>query len=459
MRNIIPRADQRSMIEWIIDHPRCCIFAKPGTGKTSAALMAIDIMRVMGELHRAVPVLVIAPPRVAHETWPNEAAKWDNLRHAPVVPICGTPAQRRAILDTVGRVPGGIYSISYELLPWLSEEEEGRTWPFRCVVSDESHHLRGFRLGGARGVRARAVARIAHSYVDRWINLTGTPQPRDMDDLWGQMWFVDRGARLERTHSAFVSRYMMFTHPGQQRPQMRPGVAAEIFPKLADVCLTVEPPAAPEPIVRQVDVVLPPDAAKVYADMHRQMVAELKEFGALAAFNEGSKTVKCMQIANGGVYTRYPAYEHVHDAKVNALEDVLDELNEPVLIVYEYKFEIALIKRAAPGAALLVEGKNMDAFKRGEIERGIIHPASCGEGLDGLQNYCRSIIFFGHNWRLDQRIQTLERIGPQRQKAAGHDRPVFVWDLIATRTIDEIIMKRHATRRAAMELLMEAFIT
>lgn len=449
------------MIGFMVEHRRCNIFAKPGTGKTCAAIMFLDILRFMGELHTDVPVLAVAPPRVAATGWSKEIAKWDNLREVmAVIPIVGKPEERRAILKLpTDHKRAAIYTISYELLPWLVEEL-GERWPFRIVIADESHHLQGFRLN--RGAsRARAIGRVAHTLVDRWVNLTGTPQPHDGANLWGQMWFIDRGVRLERSYSGFVARYMMYPHPNARRPIMRPGALDEIILKIADVCLTVKPPPSPPENVMACPVQLPVAARGIYNDMERRAVIELKEHGTLAVFNEGGAVLKCMQIANGGVYTARPLWEHIHNAKLEQLDALCGEIvaAEPLLIAFEYRFDIEMIKRVLPKAVVLADTKGaLEAFMRGEIEHGLAHPASLGEGIDGMQNHCRQMIRYGHNWNLGQREQMLARIGSQRQMALGRDKPVDVWDILGDHTVDDVMMLRHTTRRNAMELLMEAFL-
>jgi hypothetical protein len=445
------------MIDFALAKKRCCIFSPPGTGKTCAGVMIIDILRLTGEMHKGVPALVIAPPNVANETWPHEINKWDNLRVLSCIPIKGVPERRRSILrlpTEAGRA--AIYTISYELLPWLVEEL-GERWPFRVVIADESHHLRGFRLRQG-SVRARAVGRVAHTLVDYWVNFTGTPQPHDISNLWGQMWFVDRGERLERTYSAFEARYMMYEHRNQQRPIPRPTSHDEITKKISDVCLAVEAPPAPEPVYSDVRVNLPAAAARIYRDMERNMVAEIREGKTFAAFTEGSATNKCMQIANGGVYIEHPAWEPVHEAKLDALSGLLEEWGEPVIIVYQFKFDAEMICKRLSGAVNLSNPQYREAFKRGEVRHGIAHSQSIGEGVDGLQNHCRAMIRYGRNWNLADQIQMLARIGPQRQQASGHDRAVYVWDILADKTVDDIIMARHATRRASMDLLLESFL-
>lgn len=202
-----PRPYQHAMVEHILQHPRCAIYAGMGLGKTVATLTAADILSLV----QPGPVLVIAPLRVAQSTWPDEAAKWAHLGDVTVSAVVGTVAERLAALAR----PATIYTTNYENVPWLVEHF-GERWPFRTVVADESTRLKSFRLRQG-GVRAQALAKIAHVQVDRFIELTGTPSPNGLQDLWGQMWFVDRGERLGRSFDAFRSRWFQTIQVGADR--------------------------------------------------------------------------------------------------------------------------------------------------------------------------------------------------------------------------------------------------
>ncbi|MFW3388336.1 UNVERIFIED_CONTAM: SNF2-related protein, partial [Kocuria sp. CPCC 205274] len=185
------------------------IFASMGIGKTVSCLTAIDQMYLEG------PVLVLAPLRVAVSTWPDEARKWEHLSDVTVSVIAGTPAQRRKALA----VDAMVYTCNYENLPWLVKEL-GDAWPFAMIIADESTRLKGFRLKGG-GQRARELAKVAHSKTARFVNLTGTPAPNGLIDLWGQCWFIDKGQRLGRTFSAFTSRWFSSTQIGASRAAVK----------------------------------------------------------------------------------------------------------------------------------------------------------------------------------------------------------------------------------------------
>ena len=198
MSSFKPRPYQQQIIRHIITHPRCALFVPMGMGKTGSTLAALEtLLTVDDDLRR---VLVLAPLRVAVSTWPDEVRKWGF--EMTVAAICGTPAQRRKALAS-GAV---ICTANYEQLPWLVDQL-GEDWPFDVVVADESTRLKSFRLNGGGGSRARALSRVAWSRVKRIIELTGTPAPNGYLDLWGQMWFLDRGDRLGRTFSRYRDTY------------------------------------------------------------------------------------------------------------------------------------------------------------------------------------------------------------------------------------------------------------
>jgi SNF2 family DNA or RNA helicase len=209
----IPRAWQPPIICHVFDTPRNAVFAGMGLGKTTSAMTALDALYLTGDI--TGPTLVCAPLRVATSTWPDEAKKWEHLRHIDVQPVVGSPQQRRQALSNTN---ASVFTINYENLPWLVEyiESQRKPWPFAKVIADEATKLKGFRLRQGTQ-RARALATVAHKYVGRWTNLTGTPAPNGLKDLWGQTWFIDAGERLGRTFSAFESRWFRQSRDGFNR--------------------------------------------------------------------------------------------------------------------------------------------------------------------------------------------------------------------------------------------------
>ena len=447
-----PRAYQHQLIGHMLDLPRCGGWAGMGMGKTVSTLMSLDML----ELVEPGPALVLAPLRVAASTWPDEAKKWGNLRNVEVSAVIGTPEQRRAAL----RRPASIYTTNYDNLVWLVEEM-GERWPFRKVVADESTRLKSFRLRQG-GKRAQALARVAHCKVDRFIELTGTPSPNGLQDLWGQAWFLDRGQRLGRTWEAFVQRWFR-SIPGDNgfaRIEPMPFAQEQIEDRMRDLCLSLDARDwfdIRQPIENVIRVELPKRARALYQDMEREMFMQL-DGHEIEAFSAAAKTIKCLQIANGAAYTDEAGnWSEVHDAKLQALEDVIEEAaGMPVLVAYHFKSDLARLTRAFPkGRHLDQDPQTIRDWNAGKIPILFAHPASAGHGLN-LQDGGNILVMFGHWWDLEQFQQIIERIGPTRQAQAGHDRPVFIHHIVAADTVDELVIARRESKREVQDLLLEA---
>ncbi|POZ84746.1 hypothetical protein C3743_15515 [Burkholderia contaminans] len=451
-----PRAYQHAIIDHLLDTPRGAAWAGMGMGKSVSTLTALDIL----ELVEPGPTLVLAPLRVAASTWPDEAAKWDHLRNIEVSAVVGTPDQRRAALAR----PASVYTTNYDNLPWLVETY-GERWPFRKIVADESTKLKSFRLRQG-GKRAQQLARVAHSRANRFIELTGTPSPNGLQDLWGQSWFLDRGVRLGRSFDAFRQRWFQTIQVGADRnaTQLKPlpHAQAEIEERMRDLCLSLDARDyfdIDEPIVNVIRVELPPKARAMYRAMEREMFLALDTGHKIEAFSAASRTMKCLQLANGAVYTdeRGEQWAEVHDGKLQALESIVEEAaGMPVLVAYHFKSDLARLMRAFPrGRALDQDPQTIRDWNAGKIPIMFAHPASAGHGLN-LQDGGNILAVFGHWWDLEQYLQIVERIGPTRQKQAGHDRPVFIHHIIAHDTIDELVLERRESKREVQDLLLSA---
>jgi len=435
--------------DFLLAHPRCNLFADVGSGKTLDALLVQDALRLCGLIDK--PTLVLGPLRVARDTWPEEAAKWDVFKDTRVSVVVGTLDQRLAALKREAE----IYTVNYEQLPWLVEHYQDK-WPFGTVIADESTRLKSFRLNKS-GERAKAIARVAHTLTDRWINLTGTPSPNGLKDLWGQMWFIDRGQRLGRTYTAFMERWFRTGYSGFGIVPF-PHSAAEIHALIADVSLTLDPRDffdVREPHVTQIDVTLPPKALAFYLELERAMYAEFEDF-SIEAFNAGALTNKCCQAANGAVYTEYPSWKSLHNAKLEALESISSETSDPLLVGYYFKSDLERLKKTFPKGVDLAHKDGLVAFKSGYAPFGWAHPGSVGHGIDGLQHVCHNLVRFGHSWNLEHTLQLLGRIGPTRQFQAGLNRVVNVYNLVARDTIDEVMIARYHTKVSVQDALLAA---
>jgi SNF2 family DNA or RNA helicase len=446
-KNYVPHDYQADIMEWMYSNKRCAVWASMGSGKTVSTLTALEALSVVEDTY---PALVLAPLRVARSTWPDEVLKWPHLSHLRVSVITGTPKQRQAALDT----PADIFTTNYDNLVWL-RNALGDAWPFKTVIADEFTRLKSFRLRQG-GSRARALGQVAHTHVNRFIGLTGTPAPNGVKDLWGQIWFLDKGERLGKTFSAFEQRWFRKGYDGYSLVPYE-HTQTEVENKLKDICLTVRGLPVDEPISTPIYVDLPPAARSTYIDMEQEMFAQIGEEGVEAA-NAAVRTQKCLQLANGAMYVDDEGnWEAVHDAKLEALDSIIEEANgAPVLVAYNFKHDLARLQKRYPkGRVLDAVPDTIRQWNAGQIGLLFAHPASAGHGIS-LQYGGNIIAFFGVNWSLEEYLQIIERIGPMRQKQAGFDRPVFVYPILARDTIDEAVMDRLASKKSVQEVLLEA---
>lgn len=444
---------QHTIVNFIIDNPRCNIFVPMGMGKTLSALTAIDILNLIDP---ALPVLVLAPLRVAQSTWPDEIKKWPHLNHLKVSVIAGDANTRLKALKT----KADIYCMNYDNLVWLSESV-GDKWPFKMVVADEASKLKGFRTRQG-SIRARALAKHIHTDVERYVGLTGTPAPNGLQDLWGISWMVDKGLRLGRSFTAFEQRWFQTIARGEyteKRPM--PFAQEQIQDKLRDICLTLDARDyfdIKEPIVSEVYVDLPSKARAIYKDFERDMFAQIGSV-EVDAVSAAALSSKCHQLANGAVYpeTGSDKYLDVHDQKLQALDSIINESGGvPILVSYTFKSDIARILKAYPkGRVLDNDPQTIRDWNAGKIPLLFAHPASAGHGLN-LQDGGNIIVFFSVDWNLEQHLQIIERIGPTRQLQAGHDRPVFLYLILARDTVDETILARLEGKGSVQDLLLQA---
>jgi SNF2 family DNA or RNA helicase len=464
VKPLILRPIQEPMVAWAREHKRCAIWAGMGSGKTSSLEYTIALLKLLGDVGDE-PWLVLAPMRVARDTWPEDMARWEQFRDLRIMPLTGTPSERKDKLKS----KADIYTVSYELAPWLVEYFMEK-WPFRHVIADESDRLKSFRekKGGVNieskrtsrtGKRAHSLGLIAHNLTERWINLTGTPSPNGLKDLWGQTWYIDRGVRLGRTYSAFTHRWFKPKWNGHGIEPM-PHSDKEIHDALKDICVTIDPHDyydLAQPIVTPIIVKLPPKARAIYKKLERELFAELGELGNIEAFNAAALTNKCLQLANGAVYTEYPKWAAIHDEKIEAVRSIVSEAGgTPILLAYQFKSDIARLRAAFPGAVELSDPVGMKAFRAGDSPMGLAHPKSLGHGIDGLQNVSNILVRYGHDWNLGERMQMLERIGPMRQLQAGLDRAVYVYDIVAEDTVDEDVIAAHIAKRSVQDALLAA---
>lgn len=468
-RELVLRDPQVPMVDWLTAHKRCGLWAGMGIGKTSAALYALVQLWLAGEIDRRNPVLVIGPMRVARDVWRDEVAKWTNFDGIRVVPINGTPAERLAKL----RRPAEIYTISYELVPWLVEQWLER-WPYRIVIADESDRLKGYRpkgdtkkstgfsrstKAGKSGKRAYAISRVAHNMVDRWINLTGTPASAGLNDLWGQTWYLDRGERLGWTYTSFKDRWFRQKWSGYGIEPM-PNAIGEIPALIHDLYLTVDPKDyfdLQEPIYTRLEFDLPLKVRAIYDKLEEESYAKIEELGVeLTAVNAAACVQKLLQAANGAVYTQRPEWAELHDRKLEILDSIVSEAaGSAVLVSYAFQSDKhRILKWFGKQAQDISTPAGLKAFKSGAVRVGVAHPKSMGHGIDGLQHVCNKIAFFGHDWKTGERMQIIERVGAMRQFQIGRTEPMWIYDIVARKTEDENAMLVHHSNMSVQDVIL-----
>ncbi len=442
------------MADHLNAHARCALWAKMGAGKTGVTLRALRFAGAMDE----APVLIIAPLRVARDAWPSEAEEWEGLEHVKVIPILGGQTARFQRIAE----PGNFYSINFEMLPWLVAHW-GKNWPYKTVVVDEATKLKGHRQAGQGGERTNALAKVAHRYVERFIELTGTPSPNGIKDLWGQLWFLDEGKRLGTSYdTGFKQRWFQRSLSGYGVDPL-PFAQEQIQAAVSDICLTVDPadylPLQPV-IETDIRVTLPVKARAAYTEMEKRMFLELEHsFGVheIEAHNAAGRTNKCLQLAAGAVYyDDRQSWEAVHDEKLDALAEVFEEAcGAPVLISYIFQSDRARILKRFPFVATTDTKDFVKRWNKGELPGLAVHPASAGHGLS-LQHGGNILVDFTSGWDLEYDDQVIERLGPVRQYQSGYDRPVYRYRIIADRTVDDLVRERRKSKRSVQDILLEA---
>ena len=451
----VPRSYQKLIVDNILYNKRTAVFAGMGLGKTASTLEAI---RQIKAVRPSLTALIIAPLRVAQSTWPDEVRKWDSFKNLRVSVICGSAKARRDAL----LADADIYTINYENIPWLVEELKG-DWFFDLIVADESTRLKGLRARQGTQ-RAKALAKVAFK-SEGFVELTGTPAPNGLLDLWGQMWFLDKGARLGKSFSAFqkeffypISRGGGATHWVEWK--LQEGSDKRIKRRIEDVSITVNPEDyfdVAKNIFNDIVVELPREVMRQYRKFARELYLELEGGEEITASNAAVKTGRLLQMASGAVYAEDgEAYSVIHGAKIEALKSVIEEANgAPVLCAYSFRHEVDRILKAFPFARVLDKSpQTIRDWNEGKIPLLLAHPASCGHGLN-LQDGGNILVFFSCTWSLELHDQIVERIGAVRQAQAGHDRPTFVHYLIAKGTLDEAVKERLATKRDVLDVLLD----
>lgn len=444
MKTFTPYPHQTAGIEWILNRPACGLFWGMGTGKTVTTLTAIN--QLLFDRLEDGPALVIAPKRVAEDTWAKETAKWEHLRHLRVSRVMGTEKQRCAALIA----DADVYVINRENVVWLVEFLNGR-WPFPIVVLDE---LSSFKSSTAK--RWRALKRV-RGRIRRIIGLTGTPRPNGLEDLWPEIYLLDQGARLGRTLGAFRAQFLIPEKMSghivySYRP--RDGAEMDVYNRISDICMSIRKDDVlnlPGQIYDDIVLTPPPALLRQYKKFEREKVMEcLDADGEIVAGSAAALTNKLLQFANGAIYDMDGVAHELHDIKLDALDELIEAAGgDPVLVLYAYQHDADRIRRRIKCRALDTSA-DIDDWNAGRIPVALAHPASIGHGLN-LQDGGHITIWYGLTWSLELYQQANERLN-----RPGQTQVCRVYHLMLGGTHDERVVVSLKNKDAGQSGAIEA---
>ena len=441
----VPHDYQVRAKDFILEHDASGLFLDMGLGKTVITMTAID--ELMYDRLEVAKVLVIAPLKVAEDTWSREAGKWDHLRHLRISKILGSAQKRIAALEA----DADIYVINRENVVWLVTylKEHRMRWPFDMVVVDE---LSSFKSNTAQRFKALKHAR---PMIDRIVGLTGTPAANSLMDLWAEMFLLDRGDRLGQTITSYRARWFRPAYSnGNVVYKWAPnkGAMEEITKRIADI--TVSMSAAdyltlPDRIETNTVVHLSDPAMKAYREMEQKALLEL-EGEEVTALSAAAVMSKLLQLTNGFVYNDSHEAKLLHTDKLEALRELVEAAGSPVLVFYEFQADRDAILENIPGARLLKTDADIEAWNRGEVPVLLAHPASAGYGLN-LQEGGHIMAWYGLPWSLEQYQQAVARLRRQGQK-----HPVMIYHIIAEGTVDEQVLRALHNKDTSQNALLAA---
>ena len=438
-----PHDYQRHTTQFIIDHPEAAIFLGMGMGKTISALTAIDeLINNRFETNRA---LVIAPVRVARDTWPAEIKKWDHLTGLTVSPIIGTAKQR----TTAANRNADIYTIGRENIPWLVKHH-GNYWPYDMVIIDE---LSSFKNPQAK--RFKALKKV-RPHIRRIIGLTGTPAPNSLLDIWAPFRLIDNGQRLGKFITHYRDQYFL---PDKRNGQViyswkiRPGADQAIYDNIADITVsmrTTDYLTLPDVTHQHIEVTLAPKEQKMIDTLKNDLVLDIGE-DTIDAANAATLSLKLQQLAGGAIYNEEGDIIEVHDQKLQALTELVDQADgNTMLVCYWFKHERDRILATIPGARVLDTEQDFKDWNAGKVQVGLIHPASAGHGLN-LQTGGHIMVWYTTPWSLELYEQANARLHRQ-----GQTEPVSIIHIDTAGSIDQDVHAALARKDTTQSALIAA---
>lgn len=443
-----PHDYQKYATEFILSHPVAAVFLSMGLGKTVLSLDAIE--QLIYDRFEVSKVLVIAPLRVAKVTWSDEIKKWQNLSHLRYSVCVGTEKERLEALNQ----DADIYIINRENIQWLVEKS-GVPFEFDMVIIDE---LSSFKNWSSKRVKAFMQVRPR---VKRVVGLTGTPSPNGMMDLFAQFKCLDMGARLGRFITQYRNAYFIpdrINGPIVYSYALRPGAEEQIYEKISDITISMKALdhlKMPELISNRYPVYMDEKECELYESLKKDMIIAYKEDDDVTAANAAALSGKLCQMANGAVYSDSKDTVHIHDRKLEALEDIIEAAQGPILLCYWFKHDLERIEKKLKELntvySRIITEENIRNWNNGKYDVGLIHPASAGHGLN-LQNASNTVVWFGLTWSLELYQQTNARLWRQGQK----EKTVVVQHIVTVGTIDEDILDALTNKDASQDKLINA---
>ncbi|UYL91789.1 DEAD/DEAH box helicase [Paenibacillus phage Bloomfield] len=443
-----PHQYQEYATQRIIETPYIALFLEMGLGKTVSTLTAIDLL--LHDYFDIDKVLVIAPLRVAEDTWSREVEKWDHLQHLKISKVLGSAAQRRKALSA----KADIYVINRENVEWLVSEL-GNSWDFDTVVIDEISSFKNHQ-----SKRFRALRRV-RPMIKRVIGLTGTPAPNSLMDLWAPIYLLDQGERLGKTITGFRDQYFV---PGERSGHIvykwheKKEAEQRIYGAIKDIAVSMKAEdwlKLPERIDRTVPIRLSEKAAQLYKKLEKELLLEFVDADVVAT-TAAALSNKLLQMASGAVYDEERGVKEIHEAKLDALEDILEaSQGKPVMVFYNYKHSLQRVQQRFPQARILRKGKegvqDITDWNTNKIPLLLLHPKSAGHGLNLQESNCQTVIWFDQIWSLEEFQQANARVYRQ-----GQTRKIVVMQLVAEGTMDEEVVEAIYKKATGQEELMQA---
>lgn len=444
-----PHAYQQHCIEKIQEIKKIGLFLDMGLGKTVTTLTAIKDLKY--NRFQVRKVLVIAPKKVAEGTWTKEKEKWEHTKMLRVSPVLGSLSKRIRALNT----PADIYIINRENVVWLVDYYRN-AWPFDMVVVDESS---SFKSHTAK--RFKALASMS-GHIDRLVELTGTPSPNGLNDLWSQVFLLDGGERLGQKYTQFRERYF---DPGDRGNNViynykaKPGSEGSILEKISDICISMKSEdylQLPDITYNQIPVILDPKSSKAYYDLERKMVLALPEAEEeISVTSAAALSNKLLQLANGALYDEDHNVHEIHNCKIEAFMELIESLQgKPALVFYNYQHDrdrlLAGLKNTGLRVRELKTTQDEDDWNNREIDILLTHPASSAYGLN-LQQGGNHVIWFGLNWNYELYTQANKRLHRQ-----GQQEKVIIHHLVCSGTRDEDVMQALERKDDVQNWVMES---